>query len=160
MVLHWFSLVECMEWVPCWPWMNSAYVCSYCYVLFDWPYSKLLLVFNAVCRYMQFHVIRHVALRIHRNVNNGLALFFVGWMHEMGTVLALDKQSVRLQLLIDAWCVIDLTQNCFWCSMQCLMLPHASFGFSNIPQRQYRTLHWSSLVECMEPMSCWPWTKS
>ena len=49
MALHWSSLVECMERVLCWPWTNSAYVCSYCCVVCDWPYySKLLLVLNAV----------------------------------------------------------------------------------------------------------------
>ena len=37
--LHWSSLVECMERVPRWPWTNSAYVCSYCCLVCDWPYS-------------------------------------------------------------------------------------------------------------------------
>ena len=45
--LHWSPLVECMERVSCWSWTNSSYVCSYCCVC-DWPYSKLLLVFNTV----------------------------------------------------------------------------------------------------------------
>ena len=94
MALHWSLLVECMERVLCWPLMHSTYVCSYCCAVCDWPYSKLLLVFDAVC---------------------------------MGPYL---------------------------------ILPHAPFCSPNTPQRSQRDLHWSSLVECVEWVPCWPWTNS
>ena len=31
LALHWSALVECMDWVSCWSWTYSAYVCNdYC----------------------------------------------------------------------------------------------------------------------------------
>ena len=45
----------------------------------------------------QFYLMRHFALRIHRNiVNNGLALIYICSMYGTGAVLALDEQKVRL----------------------------------------------------------------
>ena len=49
-----------------------------CYMVCDWPYSKLLLVLDAVWGCIWFHLIRHFVFQIHHNVNTGLALIFVG----------------------------------------------------------------------------------
>ena len=48
--------------------------------------------------YMQFHLMRHFAFRIHRNVanKNGLGLIFAGQMYGTGVVLTLGEQAVRL----------------------------------------------------------------
>ena len=47
--LHWSSLVKCMERVSSRSWMNSAYVCSCCCVMCDWPYSVQCSMHGVVC---------------------------------------------------------------------------------------------------------------
>ena len=51
---------------------------------------------------------------------------------------------------------------CVWCSMRSQFYPHAPFLSKQIHITMVMsTLHyWSSLVECMKRVSCWPWTNS
>ena len=119
------SLIECMIRVPCWPWTNSAYVCSYCCEC-DWPYSKLLLLVSIdVLWGRRAYVISPHSCAILLSeytatlIITGFALLFVGWMYDTGTALALNEQCVRLQLLLHVWLTLTLsTRSCYhWCSI-------------------------------------------
>ena len=62
---------------------------------------------------------------------------------------------------VPAWCVIDLTRSWYRCLMQygavcnftsCVIL------LSKYTATLMMAFYWSSLVECMERVPCWPWT--
>ena len=109
-----------MERVPCWPLTNREFVCSYCCVC-DWPYSKLLLVFDRwsmgphVCNFTS--CMRHFAFRIHRNVNNVLPCIDLRWLN-VWHGCRVDAGRTESTFVAIAVCAIDLTRRCYWCSMQ------------------------------------------
>ena len=79
--LHCSSLVECMERVPWWPWTNRKYL----FVAI--ATCAIDLTRNCYCGSMQYEdgcnftsFMRHILLSEYaaRNVDNGLALIFVG----------------------------------------------------------------------------------
>ena len=170
MALHWSSLVECMERVPCWPCTNSKYVCSNCCLVCDWPYWKLLLVFDVACMgRMWFYLIRHFAFRIHRNVNNGPCIDFP-WLNVFLICIdcvpcwpwtkreyvcsyyyvMCDWPYSKLLLVMGAVCMDETLCN----------LTSYAILLSECILTSIMALHWSSLVEYMERVPYWPWTNS
>ena len=81
--------------------------------------------------------------------------------YETGVVWALDKQCVRLYCWV---CVLGFASVIgVPCSMRSSFHPRAPFCFPNTLTGTVLLimgLHWSSLVECMERVPCWPWMNS
>ena len=114
----------------------------------------------AVCNFASF--MRHFNVQIHRNVNNnGLALIFVAWMCETGVVLDLDEQTVRFQLLLSVQLTLLEAVVGVRCSMGQYVILFDSCAIL-LPEYTATLIitdsHWSSLVERMKRVPCWPWT--
>ena len=139
--------VGCMyAWNGYWLWPNSAYVCiAVCVLEFDgvtgvqWMRHEIVIVPFMLSKYTTHY----------NHGDGGSALIFDPWMYyRTGVVLALDKQCVRLHCLnltrvIAVWRHNNLT----------IIICHV---LSKNTTMAMPVLRWSSLVECMWWMSCWP----
>ena len=86
------------------------------------------------------------------------------WSSLVECMQRVPGRTVCTFVTIAAWCAIDLvTRSCYWCSMQYGSVYY--FILCAILLSEYATtlilaLHWSSLVEYMERVPCWPGTNS
>ena len=168
LALHWSPLVECMERVSCGPWTNSAYVCGH-YLLLGVRLTLLEAVIGARCSMVSYVILPHAqfcfVFRIHRNVDNGPCID-LRWLNVWNGCRVGPGWTARTFVTIAAWCAIGLTRSCYWCLMQywavcnftsCAILLCEYIATLTI---LWRVLLWSSLIECMERVTCWSWMNS
>ena len=133
--LCWSLLLKCMWWMSCWPWTNSAYVCvTACMLKLERVISSILLSkYTTYCRVGPDWTKREY-----------VALIFAWSWHVL--------------LLFDA-----VWGRNFTLTMCCLNTPqsHCYHVLSKYTiMSMMALLRWSSLVECMEWVSCLPCTNS
>ena len=147
-VLRWYSFVECIERCRVVPGRTASTFVSL-RVHLNWA---VLLMIDAVWGRNQLTL----NYAIHYNGIDGSALIFVGWIYGTGAVL--DKQAVRLH------CCVRLNLNVLLFAFDPVRYK-VVISPSCVVQIHYiimaiTALRWSSLVECMERVLCWPWINS
>ena len=140
--LCWSSFIECMKWVSCWRALDEQRVRLYCLNTCYW-WSIQFEIVTSPPNALQWWWRVCVDLRF-LNVWNGV-------------VLSLDKQTVRLYCCVRAriWHLLFIFDPL--CGRTHLTLTCCP---NTLQWQCMTTWRWSSLVECMERLSFWPWTNS
>ena len=142
MALHWSSLVECMQRVLCWPWMNSAYVVLLCVCVC----ACIRLCYQWLLHY-EVAILPSCAILL-SDGNGGSSSTFVCWIYgPTGVVLAVTQQLVCFHCCVWAW-----TWTRQWFSMQYVWGRNFTFDMwcSKCTTMAMTTLRWSLFFECME----------
>ena len=110
-----------------------------------------------VCNFTS--LMRHFALQYTATlIMYGLALNDLRWLNVWNGCRVGTGRTGRTFVAIAAWCVIDVTRNCYWCAMQCgavCNLPHSCGTLlSEYTATLIMVLRCPSLVECMARVPC------